>query len=29
MHRGPNRPVKDVLGYPLVRDFRERLARLP
>jgi hypothetical protein len=27
LHRGPNRPVKDVLGYPLVRDFRERLAR--
>jgi hypothetical protein len=26
-HRGPNRPVKDVLGYPLVRDFRERLGR--
>ena len=24
-HRGPNRPVKDVLGYPLVKDFRERL----
>ena len=27
LHRGPNRPVKDVLGYPLVRNFRERLAR--
>lgn len=26
-HRGPNRPVKEVLGYPLVRDFRERLSR--
>lgn len=26
VHR-PNRPVKDVWGYPLVRDFRERLAR--
>lgn len=24
-HRGPNRPVKDVLGYPLVPHFRERL----
>jgi hypothetical protein len=23
----PNRPIKEVLGYPLVRDFRERLAR--
>jgi hypothetical protein len=23
----PNRPIKDVLGYPLGRDFRERLAR--
>jgi len=28
LHRGPNRPVKDVLGYPLVRDFRQRLARV-
>jgi hypothetical protein len=28
-HRGPNRPVKDVLCYPLVRDFRERLSRVP
>ena len=28
-HLGPNRPVKDVLCYPLVRDFRERLMRLP
>ena len=27
-HRGPNRPVKDVLGYPLARDFRERLSRM-
>jgi len=26
-HR-PNRPVKDVLGLPLVRDFRARLSRL-
>ena len=24
----PNRPIKDVLGYPLVKDFRERLAQL-
>jgi hypothetical protein len=23
-----NRSLKDVLGYPLVRDFRERLSRL-
>jgi hypothetical protein len=28
-HRGPNRPVKNVLCYPLVRDFRDRLSRLP
>lgn len=27
-HLGPNRPVKDVLGYPLARDFRERLLRV-
>lgn len=27
-HRGPNRPVKEVLCYPLVRDFRERLSRV-
>ena len=27
-HR-PNRPVKDVLGYPLVKDFRARLTRTP
>jgi hypothetical protein len=26
-HR-PNRPLKEVWGYPLVRDFRDRLARL-
>lgn len=26
-HR-PNRPLKEVWGYPLVRDFRARLARL-
>lgn len=25
----PNRPQKEVLGYPLRRDFRERLGRLP
>jgi hypothetical protein len=25
--RRPTRPLKDVLGYPLVRRFRERLAR--
>jgi hypothetical protein len=24
-HQGANRPIKDVLGYPLVRDFRLRL----
>jgi len=24
-HRGPNRPSKQVLGYPLCADFRERL----
>lgn len=28
-HRGPNRPIKDVLCLPLVRDFRERLSRMP
>lgn len=27
LHRGANRPVKDVLGYGLVSDFRERLTR--
>lgn len=27
-HR-PNRPLKDVLGYPLVTDFRARLTRTP
>ncbi|MBI5383762.1 MAG: DUF4338 domain-containing protein [Verrucomicrobia bacterium] len=27
-HRGPNRAVKDVLCYPLVKDFRERLTRV-
>jgi hypothetical protein len=26
LHR-PNRPLKDVWGYALVRDFRERLGR--
>ena len=24
----PNRPIKQILGYPLVEDFRQRLARL-
>ncbi len=24
----PNRPVKQILGYPLVKDFRQRLARI-
>jgi Domain of unknown function (DUF4338) len=24
-HRGPNRPIKQVLGYPLCPDFRRRL----
>jgi hypothetical protein len=24
----PNRPIKEVLGYPLCRDFRERLCRV-
>jgi hypothetical protein len=28
LHRGPNRTVKEVLGHPLVKDFRERLSRL-
>jgi hypothetical protein len=23
----PNRPIKEILGYPLVKDFRQRLAR--
>ena len=23
----PNRPIKEILGYPLVKDFRERLTR--
>jgi hypothetical protein len=26
--RRPNRPIKDVLGYPLRRDFREQLSRV-
>jgi hypothetical protein len=26
--RQPNRPIKEVLGYPLCRDFRERLSRV-
>jgi uncharacterized protein DUF4338 len=25
----PNRSIKDVLGYPLVKDFRRRLSQLP
>jgi len=25
----PNRPLKDVLGYPLTKRFRERLCQLP
>jgi hypothetical protein len=24
----PNRPIKEILGYPLIKDFRQRLARL-
>jgi hypothetical protein len=24
----PNRPIKEMLGYPLCRDFRERLSRV-
>jgi hypothetical protein len=24
-----NRSIKEVLGYPLVKDFRQRLSRLP
>ena len=24
----PNRPIKEILGYPLVKDFRQRLTRL-
>src|SRR4029450_1123511 len=24
----PNRPIKEVLGYPLVKDFRQRLLQL-
>lgn len=27
--RQPNRPIKQVLGYPLVKDFRQRLSQLP
>lgn len=26
--REPNRPIKEILGYPLVKDFRQRLTRL-
>ena len=25
----PNRPLKEVLGYPLVKDFRQRLEAHP
>lgn len=28
MHHLANRPIKQVLGYPLVRDFRQRLCRI-
>lgn len=28
MHHKANRPIKQVLGYPLVRDFRQRLCRI-
>jgi hypothetical protein len=24
----PNRPIKEILGYPMVKDFRQRLAQL-
>ena len=24
----PNRPIKEIFGYPLVKDFRQRLARI-
>ena len=27
-HRGVNRPLKEVLGYPLVKDFRQRLSQV-
>ena len=27
--KAANRPIKDVLGYPLVKDFRRRLLQLP
>ncbi|MGB9204404.1 MAG: DUF4338 domain-containing protein [Terriglobales bacterium] len=27
-HHGPNRSIKEVLGYPLCRDFRQRLAQI-
>jgi hypothetical protein len=27
-HRGPNRPIKQVLGYPLCPDFRRRLQQV-
>jgi hypothetical protein len=25
----PNRPIKEVLGYPLTKDFRQLLAEVP
>ena len=28
-HHKANRSIKEVLGYALVKDFRERLARVP
>jgi Domain of unknown function (DUF4338) len=28
MTKRPNRPIKEVLGYPLVKDFRQRLSQL-
>lgn len=28
LSRKPTRPVKEILGYPLVKDFRQRLAQL-
>ena len=28
MTKRPNRPIKHVLGYPLVKDFRQRLSQL-
>jgi len=28
MHHLANRPVKQVLGYPLAKDFRQRLCHI-